>query len=265
MTRKIISLIMLVLAISACSQQDPPAPSAEAAPTSGTPQAAPMPGMPQAAPMVADSATAVTPTATREIPNPDTPVSAYRSIDGNLDLLYLYYAFSDMPIEYELLAVQVSGEYRSTSDGFKKQEIMAVLKPKIDAKIEEMKTGRYFTLKTELALNHYDFNLKSFPVQGMSEGLYITYSDYFGYNSHTQVAAKLTNSGEFSRYREDDMEKAKVIESVVSAGKARGPASLYLFVNDTDSSDRKSVNLQILQIQMQDYNGKPIATLRAGT
>ena len=170
MRRKIFPLFMIALAISACDKQETStaAAPAEVAPVAVSP-VLPQP-QPPAAP-VAEPVPEAPPVAAREVADPDTPISAYRQIDSNIDLLYIYYAFSGMPVDYELLAGQISGEYRGTSDGFKKQEIMAALKPKIDAKIEEMKSGRYFTLKTDLALNHYDFDLKSFPVQGMVEGL----------------------------------------------------------------------------------------------
>lgn len=61
-----------------------------------------------------------------------TPLSTYVNVDSGIQLAYLYYAVSGLPTDYEKLAEISSQDYRSTTDSFKKKDILDTLKPQID-------------------------------------------------------------------------------------------------------------------------------------
>lgn len=263
LTRQYATLLASLMIVGGCGEKSAAPP---AAPTSVVPppvQATAPTAAAVSPPVVAPAPPAVSPPppqiASPAVPDANTPAAAYKLIDSNLNLLYIYYAFSGMPIDYEAIATESSQEYRSTSDGFKRQEIMAALKPKIDTQLQEVKTGRYFTVKTnDRALGHYNFDSKSFPVRGITESQYLTYSDIA--NHASQVKASLSNSAIFMNYKEENIDKAKALEARVAQGKAAGPSKLYLFVRDTESASGKLINFEILRIEIQDRDGKVFAS-----
>ncbi|MGN5477629.1 hypothetical protein ACTMU2_14070 [Cupriavidus basilensis] len=67
------------------------------------------------------------------------PARSYLKATSGLDLAYLYFALTDLPVDYDTLAAEVSEEYRRTTDTFKKKEMLDALRPQIQSKIASPK------------------------------------------------------------------------------------------------------------------------------
>lgn len=179
----------------------------------------------------------------------NTPIEKYVAIESGQEIAFLYYAMSGLPNDYDKLAWIESREFRDTQDGFKKQEILQAIKPKIDAKLAALKANRYYSLTQNLQVGHYDFKTKSFPVSGVPKTGSASYFDDFS-------AYKLgfNNGDEFANYKVEDVEKAKQIESLVTNGIAGGKATVYLYAQDTDSNDLQ-VKMQIVKVVLKQKDG----------
>lgn len=192
--------------------------------------------------------------AVRNLPkgDPNAQLEKFVDLKSGGEVATLYYAISGLPVDYEKLAPIMSREYRETSDGFKKQEILQALKPRIDASINEAKKNSYYVVDTDIQLQHYDFSTKSFPVNGVPDK---NGSIYFFDSSEYRIG--FNNGDEFKSYKVDDSEKAKQIESLVAKYQASGKAKLYLFAQDTDSNSRQ-VKFQIVRVVMSGKEGLQI-------
>lgn len=98
------------------------------------------------------------------------PLDRYQPLTNDR-ALYLAVALSTVAVNYDQLAMHESAEYMKTSDAFKRQELLNVLKPQIAAKIAEAKkNGRYAYIDLppgKISLGHYNLDKKAFPVSGL--------------------------------------------------------------------------------------------------
>lgn len=183
--------------------------------------------------------------------DPATPDSQYAETESGNQLMFLYYALSDMPVDYEAIAKAYSSDYRSTSDAFRKQDIMNSLKPRIDAEIARAKTARYFIYEIRPELQHYDFAGKAFAIKNLQAG----YSWYVSDNSQYQLT--FPNADAYSKLRVDDETLARSIEGMV--GKYPSPAlRIYGFAQGVDLN-KKWVKAQIVKIELRDARGSRLA------
>jgi hypothetical protein len=200
------------------------------------------------------------------LPKADTgaPDTQYVELDSGYRTGALFYSLSEMPPDYEKLAVAASQEYRSTSDAFRKRDLMQALKPQIDQRIQSYKDprNRYFTAKISngLPLGHYDFKSSSFPfTQDLSSATYHYFNDasYFSY--------AFTNGSAFQRFPLSEEQKAKEIEDLVTKGLAyQGDAIVYMFAQGADTANNR-VLMQIVrmvlhgpgQSEVGRYEGNP--------
>lgn len=98
--------------------------------------------------------------------DPAAPAAAYKLIDSGNQLMYLYYAVSGLPADIGQVAERLSQDYRATQDGFKRQDILKVLEPRVKAEIAAAGEHRYLIWEAEGNLiEHYDFERKQFPVK----------------------------------------------------------------------------------------------------
>lgn len=210
----------------------------------------------------------VTATVPSALPKADAalPVTQYQKVSAE-QVVYLYHALSGLPINYDKIAEQVSVEYRSATDNFKKKEIRDALQPRIDAAIAEAKgAGRHVHLdfpRAKVSLGHYDLATKSFPIQGLpvdeGDALSISQSPY-------RIA--FTNSSAFKTLPMADEAKARDIESLISSGTKDGVvtynngyptnARLYLYAQTTESNNF-AVNFQVVKLVMTTLDGRPFA------
>jgi hypothetical protein len=204
--------------------------------------------------------------------DPKVPDSQFVELDSGYRTGALLYSLSGLPPDYEKLAMAASQEYRSTSDAFRKRDLMQALKPQIDQQILAYKDprNRYFTAKVgnALPLGHYDFKTRSFPfTQDLSSGTY----HYF--NDAPDYSFAFTNGGAFQRVPQTDEQKAKDIEDLVTKGLIyQGDAVAYMFAQGADTANNR-VLMQIVrmvlhgpgQSEVGRYEGNPNFTGNAPT
>lgn len=222
---------------------------------------------PKAATPASPAATpaAVAAPVTSALPKADTsiPLAQYQKASPE-DMVYLYHALTGLPQDYDKIAQQISMEYRSTTDGFKKKDILAALTPRIDAAIAEIKkSGRYVYLDTILELGHYDMTKKAFPVPNMptADGGRISMSQ-----SPYQMV--LTNGGDYTVLPFADEAKAREVEAVIAKGVWVGNhffresyptmSRLYLFAQAADSNNQ-AVKFQVVKVEMKTPEGQAFA------
>lgn len=188
------------------------------------------------------------------LPQPDlnTPDTAYVSLEKGNQVMFLYAAFSGLPPDYNQMAQWYSSEYRMTSDAFKKHDLMAALKPKLDAGIADAKTHPYVTwIDGSPQIGHYDFNRKAFPVGSVlfQQGGYVSFNDNNGYD------LAVTNGQAFQELTVTDESKARTIESLVSKWQSM-ELRIYAFVQSTDDSGTPTVQATITKVQLTDPHGQ---------
>jgi len=175
----------------------------------------------------------------------------------------LFYALSNTPPNYEQLAMAASQEYRSTSDAFRRRDLMQALQPQIDQQILAYKDPRncYFAAKINngLPLGHYDFKTSSFPfTQDLSP------STYRYFNDASNWTYAFTNGGGFQRFPLSDEQKAKDIEELITKGLAwQGDAVAYMFAQGADKANNR-VLMQIVSMVLHGPGQSEVGRYEAG-
>ncbi len=228
--------LFLAGSLAACSKHgdQPASPAQSKAPVLGVQQAAP---------------------AELEQPNPLVSASSYIPITSGNQLMFLYYALSKMPPDFESMAMSFSQDYRNTNDAFKKNDIMSALKPQMLAAIEAAKSQRYgiWTLDY-VPVGHYDFNKKSFFLN--SPFLTGNGTGYYRDNSSYQV--NLKNGDAFNAMPVADENVAKQIEALVSRGQGF-TVKIYFFAQSADLSQHY-VNAVATRVDLIDRGGNILAS-----
>lgn len=187
--------------------------------------------------------------------NPATPAEAYKLIDSGNQLMYLYYAVSGLPADMGQVAERLSQDYRATQDGFKRQDILKVLEPRVKAEIAAAGEHRYLIWEAEGNLiEHYDFERKQFPVKepfwkGDSR---FYYNDNNGYQISFGDGEKLRNlpvaDENLAREIEDKVNKYDALKLRV-----------YAFAQDADLN-AKLVKSQVVKLELLDKKGRLLAS-----
>lgn len=191
---------------------------------------------------------------TANLPKPDfnTADSAYVPLTKGTQLMYFYAAFSGMPVDYNSMASTISQDYRMTSDEFKKHDILAALKPKIDAGIADAKAHPYIILTdNNPGIGHYDFQRKAFPV---GDALF-QQGGYERFYDDTNTELSVTNGALFQNLNVPDENLAKTIESEISSS-ANLYLKVYAFVQSTDNTSGDMVQAMITKVQLIGPNGQ---------
>ena len=184
----------------------------------------------------------------------DTPLEQYVKLDSGNQVMFAYYAISNLPIDYEKIALSYSNEYRQTSDEFKKRDILNSLKPRIDAEISKAKEQRYWKVTQGANLSHFDFDKKTFAENNplLQDGGYIYFDDNNAYN------LSITNGESFRTIKVDDENKARQIEkNVNNAYSAPMNNVFYVFVQDVDQN-KSTVKCQIIKSKLLDKSGNDL-------
>lgn len=184
-------------------------------------------------------------------------------------LIYLYHALSGLPIDYEKIAGQASAEFRSTTDTFKKKEILEALKPQINAGIANAKSsGRYLYLDFQpgqVSLGHYDLGMKSFPIKNLptDEGSYLSLTT-------SPYRLVFTNGSSYKALPMSDEAKAREVEAAIAHGIKVGYTSysdvfpttsrVYLFAQASDSN-QQAVKFQIVKLVIKTTSDQPFAEM----
>lgn len=243
--------LSLLLALTACSKDEPtPRATAEA---------------PAAAPtrQVTDPATLAKVAETQRrarLPQPDAsvPIAQYTELASGNQLMYLYHALSGMPIDHAAAASEVSREYNSTSDSFRKRDLLAALKPRIDASVADAAGQPYIRIDISASsqLGKYDFERKGFALKALNDA---STTRYFQDNSRYQLG--FSNTDAYSFLPVSDEAQARQIEQVISKYETM-VLRVYAFANDADTATQhiKSV---ITRVVLTDRAGKTLADFSA--
>lgn len=195
----------------------------------------------------------------RDIPKADVsvPLGNYVKLESGNQLMFMYYALSGVPADYDKITELYSVDYRRATDGFKRQDIMKALRPRIDAEIEKAKNNRYFvytvTGRGSLVLGTYNFGLKSFP---LNQNIWSADAlSYFPDNpSH---GLSFTNGEKFKALHVEDQDAARKIEAMASGFK-EFKVTIYAFAQDADPSNGR-INAQIVKMRIADEKGNNLS------
>jgi hypothetical protein len=153
------------------------------------------------------------------------------------------------------MAASYSRDYQRTSDAFKRNDIMNVLKPQMQGAIEAAKSQRYVIWTTGLSfIGHYDFAKKAFPLN--NSFLTDNSTGYFMDNSSYQFYFR--NGNAFRDMPVADENVAKQIESMVSHNQFFN-IKMYVFAQSADLSNR-SVGVVITRTELLDRSGNVLAS-----
>ena len=190
--------------------------------------------------------------------DPRVPFEQYARIDRGDQVACLYYAVAALPVDYEKMARIVSEEYRAANDEFRKRELMAALKPRVDGMIDEFHRNRYVHASLSgVSLEHYDFKTTSFPVNSpwRDEGSYI----YFGGNVGYTIA--FTNGQRFHSLPMADEAAARALEARVAHYDNVQTGEVYFFAQGADMNGDR-VKCQIVKVALRDRRANVVAELR---
>lgn len=239
---KTLVLLTAALSLGACSKSAAPSASPS-----------PQPSLSNAlSPAAVQQAAQEAKTASLPQPNLATPDDVYVTIDKGNQVMFLYAAFSGLPADYDKMAQAFSSDYRSTSDTFRKHDLLTALQPKLDAGITVAKAHPYITwVDDSPQLGHYDFTQKSFPVSSalFQQGGYLTFYDNGGY------LLAVSNGQVFTQLHVADDSKARTIEALVGKYPSMR-LKVFAFVQATDGSGTPTVQAVITKVQLLDSHGQ---------
>jgi len=185
--------------------------------------------------------------------NRDTPLENFVEYNSGNQLMFAYLSLNAIPIDYKEVLNRYSQDYARQSDEFKKNDLLAALKPKIDSEVAKAKNERYVKLMVDTPIEKYDFEKKGFPV---SDALWQPTSyRYFSDNAEYKIG--FTN-GEGFRYlklaSEDDARKIEELRSKY----APLQMAVYCYLQDVDMSN-KTIKAEIIKVALIDKKGDVLA------
>jgi len=189
--------------------------------------------------------------------DPSTPDSQYVELTSGYQLAAMYYALSAMPPDYEVLSAAASQEYRSTTDEFRKRDLLQALRGKIDSDIGRYKDpqNRYVIMEDNaIPLQHYDFKTSTFPIN-----LNIRTGAYNYFNDSPQYKMSYNNGDKFLHLPIADQTRAEEIESMITKNELWGGRSIfYAFAQEADTTNN-TVKAQIVRVVLEDRKHGEIA------
>lgn len=192
---------------------------------------------------------------TMEKGDPSKPFSDYREITSGNDLMFLYYGLLNLPVDYEKIVSVYSQDYNATSDSFKKQDIINSLKPRVDSQISAAKSSRYviysYNENYQSALKPYDFQSKSFKLNGLEAG-----SSYYWNDNASRYNIRFMNADQVASLSVADEKKAREIESLVSK-KTPMIVKVFAFIQDADPS-ATTVKAEVMKIEVRTNKGEAV-------
>jgi hypothetical protein len=169
--------------------------------------------------------------------------------------MFLYYALSGMPTDYNQIANAYSQDYRNTTDSFKQHDILQALTPQINAAINAAKSQRYVIWSVDnTVIGHYDFNKKSFP---LNNG-FLQDNGGGSFNDNSGYSISFKNGSAFSLMPVADENVAKDIESRVSQYQGFN-IKIYAFAQNADLSNHQ-IDCVITRVDLIGQNGTVLAS-----
>lgn len=179
-----------------------------------------------------------------------TPLDRYAELRGEAQLMQVYYALSRLPVPWDRLASAVSNDFRNTDDSFARQEILKVLKPRLEDEIAGFAQNRYIMIPARVGLNAYDFERKGFPMRGFEPGSFLS----FGTSGYVLA---YSNGDQFRFAPIGDETLARDIEGA-RANRPYGDyrARIYAFGRHaSDDAGRYTVKAQIVKVVVEKPDG----------
>ncbi|MGY0612703.1 hypothetical protein [Luteimonas sp. A501] len=234
------------LALSACSKDagnaDTTAANADAAAPSGLLGAA------------ADKAKVESAAAALPQPDANKPVSEYPQLEGGNQIMFHYVAASKLPPDYAKLAEPFSKEYRSTSDTFRRNDLLQAIRPQLDQQIAQAAANPYGWMKVSDAnLGSYDFDRKGFAVGEFADSTTRYFNDNYGYK------IGWSNYNQLAFAPVADEAAARRIESMRTGYNDRPQLKVHFFAQSADLNDQK-VNAVVTHVQITDKSGRVLAS-----
>lgn len=192
-------------------------------------------------------------------PDKNKPLASYKLLDDDSsDSIFLYQAASNMPPDFEKLAGMYSKEYRETSDSFRKQELLAALKPQMQQKIADAQASPYAYIQLDYNnnLEAYDFERKGFPVFSFGEN---TQKETLGpYGSSATL--NWINKHQVAFAPVADEAAAREIEGMRTKQQYNNPPRLKVyFLAQSADLNSTEINAHVTRVQIVDKSGRVLA------
>lgn len=195
------------------------------------------------------------------------PLTEYQDLKSGRTVMFAHLSVDTMPIDYGKIAGLVSSEYASSQDEFRKHDLMAALRPGIDAEIAKARANRYYRMEGEVEVEKYDFETKSFRLGTFVDaGSQIYFNDIQGYS------VGFLNAQQFQRLKVEDEAQARRVESVRAETGAGGNSLqkayakhklflvVFLFAAETKLG-QPVLMTEIVRVQLKDDKGNVLAEM----
>lgn len=184
--------------------------------------------------------------------DPNTPLDRYQEIKSGKQIMYLWRAISRDPVDYEKMARDISMDYRSENDEFKRRDMLAVLKPAIDEEVKKAGSNLYWMISMDmffgpLIIGKYDFDRKGFPLNVVSSNTRHSFGDG---NGHYDIA--YSNANQFGWIDVPDETRARAL----SALREKMPMTrleIYFYAGGTELGEQ-TIRAQIMKLRLVDRN-----------
>lgn len=188
--------------------------------------------------------------------DPNYPLNQYITWQSGAQVMFMYNALNNAPLDYDKIASLYSSEYRNNNDTFKKSDLLKSLTPNINAEIGRAKANRYFVVTLPVQLNSYDLSSHSFTDTSIVSG-----TTFYFVDSEHPYNYSFTNGDSFKTINVIDETLARKIEGVRSNGSGMS-LRIYAYAqgDDTTNINLQTVQSQIVKAQLLDENGGVLFT-----
>lgn len=246
MNKKLLCVAIAAAMLAACSKKQEAGEASASAVVAPQAQSASAAGSEHKAMPVA-----ATPKADKSV-----PFSDYKKLTDGKQLMFAYYAASTAPVEYEKVAAILEPQkYVYEQDEFKRRDVLAALKPQIDAAVEKAKQSKYYKIAVGSSsdLDKYDFESKSFLCKSVPfDGATQFFTD--GTNEYRFTFA---NGEAFRKFKIDNEELARKLESLRTKYNSFDVVA-YFFAGDTKIGE-KTISGELMKLQIVDKQGNVLA------
>lgn len=195
------------------------------------------------------------------------PLAEYQDLKSGRTVMFAYLSVDTLPIDYGKIAGLVSSEYASSQDEFRKHDLMAALKPGIDAEIAKARANRYYRMEGEVEVEKYDFVSKSFQL-----GTFKDSDTQMYFNDIQNYSVGFANAEQFQRLKVEDEAQARRVEAVRAETAVGGNPlqkayakhklflSIYLFASEARLGQPVLI-AEIVRVQLKDEKGNVLAEM----
>lgn len=258
--------LLLICALSACGKSEAPSASAPQSGSDPEPQVAAENPKPIVTNVPLDRYVEVADSSEDMKPQQGFDLVALNAAVSQVD--------SALPVDFEVLANSTSKEYFKTQDAFKKKELLATLKPKLEERIGYFQANPYIATVYNYSNNieAYDFNRGGFPVN-VFKGNRFLYAGDTGYgNSGLMYGFNVKNEAEATFFPVSNEELAKRIETMRTSGET--PRLKAYFTAETKPKSNNAtafhhyftaeIPLTVTALQLIGRDGTVLATYVPG-